>query len=59
MAEQKLLNAYLLKGVLSLLQDYEEDGEKKNLSYAETVQAIQHTIDSIQTRIGLDFSKLS
>lgn len=56
---QRQLNAYLLNGVLSLLRDYAEDGEKKNLSYAETVQALQHAIDSVQTRVCLDFSKLS
>ena len=59
MADQRQLNAYILKGVLSLFEYYEEDGEKQNLSYTEAVQALQHTTDSIQSRVCMDFSKLS
>lgn len=58
MATQRQLDTYIMKGVLSLFDHYEEDGEKQNLSYAETVQALQHTIDSIQTRVSMDFSTI-
>lgn len=57
MAEQRFLNAYILSGVLKLLQDYGEDGERVKVTCAEAVEALQHTQSAIYSRLPMDFTE--
>lgn len=57
MADQRLLNAYVLNGIMALFRDYKEDGTEEKVTCAEAMDALRHTELALYERVPMNFTE--